>query len=267
MRYGPPRVPLPLPGIAPLFVLLLLASCDTEAVNTNEVTFNGVRLRARGDARFELRNGRLRVTNIGGSGQDGLDVIRTAPVLRGDFRTVAVDVPEGSRWGMTLGGLAGGAMVDLMSVWHDGRARERDEVLFEFNDGLGIPSVYLEYYLADSLVFRSPEIPLNGARRAAVSGGESNAGPQSVHVVRDGGVIIIVTDYQGSSLDRTDGVDGMGCPNGALIFTPFGLPDPVCTDLVRAVPTAMQVAPPVSGLRLTGRDLPNGFELTDASVE
>jgi hypothetical protein len=95
--------------------------------------------------------------------------------------------------------------------------------------------------------------------------GTTDLGPHSVHAVREGGVVVVGTDYRGDAL--TDGpVAGAGC-TAALIVVAFQT-DPICADYVRARPPAAGGAPwpNVQSAEITGRSL-SRFVITDGALD
>ena len=117
------------------------------------------------------------------------------------------------------------------------------------------------------LVARSPALPIGTPRTTVLtSAGTTDAGPESVHATREGGVVVIGTDYRSEGLSG-GGAPGAGC-TAALIQVPFQ-PTPVCADFVRArplLPATGGVLPAAGSAEIQGRSI-GSFAIVSGDVE
>jgi hypothetical protein len=263
---------MPIPSLFTRFGVVfgcatLLWACDGGAEPPTEVDFRGVTYHAIGEARLRLAGGVLEVSDIGVQGGDGVRV----DVEDGELDSLGVEIQPlelgtGARWGITAFGQVGGVRRALAAAWAEDIGGGRNNIQVSFGAGLGLDSLAFEYLLDGVLVTRSPNLPTEaGLTTLVTSAGTSNLGPNSVHAVREGGVVVIGTDYRSDEL--TGGTTaGLGC-TAALIQVSFQ-PDPVCADYVRAVPrpSGSTGVPPANSAEIEGRRI-DRFIITDGSVD
>jgi hypothetical protein len=244
-----------------------LWACDGGPEPLTEVDFRGVTYRALGEAGLRLVGGVLEVSNIGVQGGDGVRV----DVEDGELDSLGVEIQPlelgaGARWGITAFGQVGGVRRALAAAWAEDVGGGRNNIQVSFGAGLGLDSLAFEYLLDGVLVVRSPMLPTDaGLTTLVASAGTSDLGPNSVHAVREGGVVVIGTDYRGDGL--TGGTPtGLGC-TAAVIQVSFQT-DVVCADYVRAVPRSSGTTgvPPATSAEIEGRRIER-FIITDGSVD
>ncbi len=260
--HSPMKLLLRIPAFALVgLAALAFCACDSdESGGGDMVVFDGLTYIATGEAELEVTTAGLVVSNIGPSGDDGVRVERPAGLRSADVDVQPVVIPNGARWGLQVFGEVAGERTALAAAWADGAADSRHEINVEYADALGVTLVAFEYLLGGSLVYRSPDVPLDGTNRsrAAASAGASRARPGSTHAQRSSkGVIVVGTDYASDAALR-----GGGC-TAALVETPFPVGE-VCTDFVRAIPLVAALYPEVTDLELTGRDI-GSFTVTSAT--
>lgn len=234
----------------------LLWACDVGPEPLTSVTFNGVTYNAIGQAELFVIESGLEVSNIGVSGGDGI----RADVSDGELDSLGVVIMPlvlgtGSRWGLAVFGDVAGTRTPLASAWAEDIGGGRNSIQVAFASGLGLDSLTFEYLLGGVLVARSPTLPSSDGLTALVaSAGTTDVGPHSVHAVREGGVVVVGTDYRGDSFTGgSQAIVGAGC-TAALIQVSFQ-PDAVCADLVRAVPRSSSglPVPPATSAEIDGR--------------
>jgi hypothetical protein len=245
-----------------------LASCDSEPAGPDSVEFQGVTYVALGNADLRLRGGALEVNQVGASGMDGVRV--DAPDGSLDTLNVAIrplDFGAGAQWGITVYGDVGGVRTSLGRVWAEDIGGGRNSIQAEVAGGFGIDSLVFDYLLGGVLVARSPALPIGTPRWTVLtSAGTTDAGPESVHATREGGVVVIGTDYRSEGLSG-GGAPGVGC-TAALIQVPFQ-PTPVCADFVRArplLPATGGVLPAAGSAEIQGRSI-GSFAIVSGDVE
>ena len=244
----------------------LLSACDSSEEPPLSVSFNGVTYIAIGQASLQAGGSVLEVEDIGTGGGDG---VRVEPV-DGALDTLGVVIQplglvNGAQWGLGVFGQVAGVRTRLATAWAEGVGSAGNAIQFEFAPELGIDSLMFEYLLDGVIVARSPNVPAIAGLNTLANAGTTDATPNSVHAVREGGVVVVGTDYRGEAL--TDGpTDGAGC-TAALIVVPFQ-PDAVCADFVRARPPSAGAAPwpTVESAEITGRSI-NRFVITDGALE
>jgi hypothetical protein len=257
----------PLHLIAGLGVLLL-SSCDGgNDPPPDSVIFNGVTYNALGQARLSVQGGVLVVDNIGTAGADGVHVDVADEEL--DSLGVLIQpltLGDAAIWGLAVfGDIQPGVEAELAAAWAEDIGGGRNAIQVSFVGGIGLDQVVFEYYLADSLIVRSPPVPTDNFTSTVASAGTTNVGPNSVHAVREGGVVVIGTDYRVEGF-AGGGPAGAGC-TAALIEVAFQ-PEAVCADYVRAVPLASGGGgmPPAYSADVAGRSI-GRFVITDGAVE
>ena len=259
---------LPLALLATLLVVvLLLPACDTlkEQIFPNEITFGGVTYATVGDAELFIEDGRLIVSNIGTSGNDGVRASSDQAIATADIRTLPVDIPAGGRWGMEVFGDLNGARTALATVWNEAIDGERHQITFDYAPALGVQTVTLEYYLNRELVLRIPGVPTASAAAGSASrsfraapAGTSGDDPRSVHVVLVNGVYVVATDYDGPAPLQ-------GCA-GTLLQLDFpDAPSELCTDFVQAVPETTASFPDATSIEVRARTLER-FAIEDGDL-
>jgi hypothetical protein len=257
-----------LSATAVLIAAAVLASCDSEPAGPESVEFQGVTYVALGNADLRLRGGALEVNQVGGSGQDGVRV--DAPDGALDTLNVAIrplGFGTGAQWGITVYGDVAGVRTSLGRVWAEDVGGGRNSILAEVAGGFGIDSLVFDYLLGGVLVARSPALPTGTPRSTLLtSAGTTDRGPESVHATREGGVVVVGTDYRSEGL-AGGGASGVGC-TAALIQVPFQ-PTPVCADFVRArplLPATGGVLPPAASAEIQGRSI-GSFDIVSGDVE
>jgi hypothetical protein len=160
----------------------------------------------------------------------------------------------------------GGVETGLATAWAEDIGNGRNSIQVEFASGIGLDLVVFEYLLGGVLIARSPPVPTGqGVASTAATAGTTNVGPSSVHAVREGGVVVIGTDYrEGDGLGG--GAAGLGCLT-ALVQVDFQT-EPICTDYVRAVPISATGAamPDAYRAEIDGRSI-GRFIITDGTVQ
>ena len=102
---------------------------------------------------------------------------------------------------------ARGVRTSLGRVWAEDIGGGRNSIQAEVAGGFGIDSLVFDYLLNGVLVARSPALPVGTPRSTLLtSAGTTDLGPESVHATREGGVVVIGTDY------RSEGLSGGGAP-------------------------------------------------------
>ena len=140
-------------------------------------------------------------------------------------------------------------------------AEDTHAINFDFDPATGVETVTLEYYLDGQLQQRVPGVPVVRTGLRVASAGEGERGPQSVHVIRDGSIYIVATDYGGAPR-TTPG----GC-GGALLRVSFpGVPAEICADYVQAVPEQFGPIEAVTEIEIRARAL-DRFTLTGGDVQ
>jgi hypothetical protein len=232
----------------------------------SSVDFNGVTYHTLGQAVLSVQGGVLVVDNVGTTGFDGVRVESPNGALDSlGVEIQPISLASGALWGLGVYGDVSAQRELLAGAWAEDIGGGRNAIQVEFLTGVGLDQVLFEYYLDGLLVVRSPPVPAaDGFSSTVATAGTTNVGPTSVHAVREGGIVVIGTDY------RTDGLQGGGAPGvgclAALIEVQFQ-PDPVCADFVRAVPLSVigTVLPPVSSSEVGGRGI-GRFVVTDGTV-
>ncbi len=237
--------------------LLLLAACDTSGSGT--LTFDGVEVTERGDARLAVENGRLVVSGLAGDRSGGFDVGGTPD--RVDVETEPLSVPAGGRFGVEVNDDDG---TELASIYNEGTGDGRFDMTFAFADALGVSAVAIRYRLGGQVVLEIPRLALvpGGRQQAATDAGSGSGDSGSVHVIRDRGRYIVVSDAQNTSGARR------GCPGFLLTDLPGGLdseyPGGLCTDWVEVEPLGAG-AMPVGRVAVTARGV-GSFRVRALSV-
>jgi hypothetical protein len=248
--------------------LLALAGCDNGSdPPPSSVDFNGVTYNALGQATLSVQGGTLVVGNIGTTGVHGVRV----EVEDGSLDSLGIEIQpltfgSGALWGLAAYGDISGARELLAAAWAEDIGGDRNEIEVEFQQGVGIDQVIFEYFLAGVLVVRSPPIPAgNGLTSTVATAGTTNVEPNSVHAVREGGVVVIGTDYRVDALDGGEAT-GRGCL-AALIEVQFQ-PEAICADYVRAVPLSASGTPMpnVTSTETAGRAI-GRFVIVDGTVQ
>ncbi len=240
---------------------LALAACDPAAPGSTpdalgrsperRIVFDGVTYIATGSAFLRETDAGLTVESAGDPARrGGVRVDLGAGLIAANIALQPVELPGGARFGLQLFTDGGGRPRPLAAVWIDGEIGTTGShtITAEYDDALGVEAVVFEYLLADSLVYRSPPVPLEvrAAALAAASGGTTNSQGTSTHATRNSkGVIVVGTDY------ASGGRAASGACRAALIRTPFEIGE-VCADFVRAVPLIQQPLPPPTALAVTG---------------
>lgn len=230
-----------------LLALLALAACDTSTSDT--LTFDGVEVEVRGDATLDLDDGQLVVSGLTGGRSGGFTVAGTPG--RVDVVTDPVEVPVGGRFGIEVEDSDG---TDIASIYNEATGDGTFDVQASFADALAVPAVTVRYRLDGELVFSIPRLALvpsaGGRQRAASSVGEGSGDPGSVHVIRDRGRYIVVSDSEGAPDDARRACAGF------LIVPPsaFGseFPDGLCTDWIEVEPLGVE-SMPVGRVAVTAR--------------
>jgi len=248
---------------------VLISACDGGAAPPASVVFQGVTYHALGQAELSLRAGALEVDQVGSSGADGVRVNAADGVLDSlEVLIESITLGSGANWGLTVYGDVAGARTALGRVWADDIGGGRNSIKTEFAGSLGLDSLIFEYLLDGALVARSPALPVGTPRSTLeASGGTTDKAPQSVHAVREGGVVVIGTDYRDGEAVGGGGTQALGC-TVALIDVPFQT-EPVCADFVRArplLPPTGGLMPPAQSAEIQGR-LVGRFVITSGVVD
>ncbi|MDX1438624.1 MAG: hypothetical protein R3284_01860 [Rubricoccaceae bacterium] len=248
-----------------LFVCLF-PGCDTvettDPPDDGSVEFDGVTYVPVGQAELRQTSDGLVVENLGSSGNDGVRVQPDSPVQQADVRVQEVGLPAGAEWGLRVFGQLNGQQTALATAWSESMDGALNQFTFDFAPALAVQFVAMNYYLNGELVF-STELPNNGQSQARETpAGSGEDGPQSVHVIRNGGVLIVATDFGGEAPKNTH-----GCTAALLeVFDIEGQPRQVCTDYVEAMPIGeFNSAPDATSYTVTGGDV-SSFTITGGSV-
>ena len=213
-------------------LLIAVAGCDTTA--TGPLLFGGVEVEARGDARLDVEDDALVVSGLAGDRSGGFNVAGAPD--RVDVITDPISIPVGGRFGIEVEDAAG---AHLASIYNEGTGDGAFDVRVSFADGLGVEAVAVRYKLGGVLVLEIPRLLLVPdpveRRRATSSAGSGSGDSGSVHVIRENGRYIVVSDSQGAQ-------DGARRSCGAFLLTSLPLragdnfPDGLCTDWIEVEP-------------------------------
>lgn len=257
-------------GLSFLLSFLVLAACDDAVPDLDTVTFDGVTYETLGGATLEPTDDGLVVGRGDNDTDDEYGVRVTLDALdEADFQVEPVDIPGGGRWGLQLFGDVDGDRVPIATAWAEGLDDDTHEINFDFDPAVGTSTITVEYYLDGALLYRVPRVPLNpegaagGARSRLITVGQGDGGPESVHVIRDGGKYIVATDYGGGEPRTVPG----GCAGILLsVSLPGGPTEPFCTDYVQAIPDQFGSIEAVTGMEIRARAVEQ-FTLTGGDVE
>ena len=236
------------------------------------VVFNGVSYMSVGGA--GLSGGNMLVVEDDGasaSGTYGARVGLGQGVSTASFQAMPVDLPEGAGWGLKLFGVVDGARSRVALAWNEAIDDSTHQILFDYLPDVGATSVTMEYYLDGDLLFSVPGVPLLSSAqgtRTAASAGQSKGTPGSVHVIRDGSVYIVATDYGGGEPRIGQTADAEGGCSGAIVETGFpGVPAQFCTDYIQAVPDTFSIQGPATDLEIRGRVPLDEFTLISGTLQ
>lgn len=251
--------------IVSLAVVFLVTGCDSTETQPppsgNTIDFNGVTYEPVGNASLRVSSEGLVVENIGSSGNDGFSVAQETPVQRANFSVQEVTIPANGRWGAQAFGMVDGTRTALTTAWAETEDGETNRFTFDFAPEIQVEMLHMQYFLGGEVVFEM-EAPNNAALRTQIiNGGSGSDGPKSVHVIRDGGVLVVATDFGG---DPPDGA--RGCTATLLtVMTTIGGQQMICTDYMQATPIGDFDFPDVESVEVTARSV-DAFTVTDGSV-
>ena len=231
--------------LLPLALLLTVAACDITAETM--ITFNGVEVEERGDASLGIQNGQLVVSGLTGNRSGGFNVVGTPS--RVDVVTEPVSIPAGGRFGIEVEDADGD---DLASIYNEAAGDGLFDVTFSFADALDVSAVAVRYKLGGETILTIPRLPLtpSGRQRASSSAGSGSGDSGSVHVIRENGRYIVVSDSKGSGGARR------GCAGFLLTELPLSFgenyPSGLCTDWIEVEPIT-DAAMPAGRVAVTAR--------------
>ena len=243
-----------------------LPACDSivDTFVPDTITFNGVEIETLGDASFRLENGRLMVTNIGASGEDGIGIWQDVGSAYLQFEPI--DLPEDGAFGLAVRDTDDRFVASVNS---EQRADGRHDIRFDIADRFDVQTVTFQYLLGDQLLLEIPDVPL-GARGksllAETSGGTGDGDNGSVRVIRSGGRYVVGQDYSDDGDPAP--LAGEGECTAATITLPISVQgvSTVCADLVQMVIESDDLPDTIRGAAITGRRL-GSFTVTDVEVE
>ena len=245
-----------------------LSACDSDGPDPETITFDGVEIQSLGDARFQQENGRLVVSNIGASGDDGIGIWQNQAFTYLTFEPI--DIPAGGSFGVTV---RDADDEFLTSIFSEDVGNGRHSIVFNVADRIGVRAVTLQYLLQGELVVEIPDFPIVSTKAitAETSGGTSAAEEGSVRVIRVGGRYVVGQDYSGEGALR-GGSEGAGAVDkGGCAYAVITLPVPVgdltqvCADLVQVVVEDPDLPSTIRGTAITGSRL-DQFVITSAQI-
>ena len=243
----------------PLLLALSLWACDSNDPVDLPVTFQGTDVETRGDARLSVSGGRLVVSGIGASGDDGIAVAADVQAL--DLITEPITIPEGGAFGIRVEAADGSLVGGFQNV--DRPGDDGHDFVFEFADALGVSAVSVSYELGGVVQFRIPNLPLDLPRqgRQQASAGKGSGSSGSVHTVRENGRYIVVSDSGDSEPKH-------GCAGFSITPPPpFDREAPdLCADWVEVTPLSGTFPSTIGSVAVVGKDL-GSFAVTSLSVD
>ena len=235
-----------------LLAVLGLAACDSGGPDT--LTFNGVKVEARGGAELDTDGGDLVVSNVQASGNDGFFIAGTPTSV--DVLTEPLPLTSGQGFGISVIGTDG---VELAGFRNRNRGNRNGRFTFEitYADALNVQAVRVVYLLDGRVQLEIPDLPFNsggGLRLATDSAGEGEGDTESAHVVRRGGKYVVVSDSEGGGEARRAG-DKQVC-EGFTVIPPVEVPTlTLCADRIEVEPLNVTFPSEVAGVAVTGRSL------------
>ncbi len=224
--------------LLPLAVFLVLAACDITTETT--LTFDGVEVEERGDASLAVEGGQLVVSGLTGTRSGGFTVAGTPG--RVDVVTEPISVPAGGRFGVEVEDGEGNGLV---SLYNEATGDGLFDVRFAFADALSVSAVTIRYKLGGETVLTIPRLALpstaTGRQQAESSAGSGSGDSGSVHVIRDRGRYIVVSDSEGAPEERR------ACAGFLLTELPVNVgvdyPNGLCTDWIEVEPITETTMP------------------------
>lgn len=245
----------------------ILSACDSGTTNNppnnSSAVFNGETYTAIGNAQVRVTSDGLVVDNIGSSGNDGFRIDSSTPIQSGDFLVQEVALPSNGRWGGQAFGTVNGERTALATAWSESRDGEINDYNFDFAQAFDVQYLLFEYYLGGQMVYQLQVPNGSGFRSRAAPAGSGTRGPGSVHVIRNGGVLVVATDFS----NEEDPLNRNGCVAALVeVNDPEEGPISICTDYVLATPIGEFQFPDAESIEVTGRSI-SSFTITDGSVE
>ena len=246
-----------------------LSACDSDGSDPDTITFDGVEIQSLGDARFQQENGRLVVSNIGASGDDGIGIWQGQAFTYLKFEPI--DLPTGGSFGVTV---RDANDEFLTSIFSEDDGDGRHDIVFNVADRIGVRAVTLQYLLLGEVIVEIPNFPIVSAQalKAETTAGTGDGDNGSVRVIRVGGRYVVGQDYSGGDASLVD-PDGAGtsrkgeCPYAIITLpVPVGDLTQVCADLVQVVIEDPDLPSTIRGTAITGRRL-DQFVITDVQIE
>ncbi|MEL6614300.1 MAG: hypothetical protein AAFQ43_01105 [Bacteroidota bacterium] len=242
--------------------LVFLPACDTGTPEA--ITFQGVEIEVVGNASAEIDGGRLVVTGIGASGDDGIGIWQNQ--TRTDLKFEPIDLQAGERFGISVRDAADDYVASIRS---DGRTDGRHDIIFDVESTFGIQAATLQYLLEGRVIVEIPDVPLFRGKvlTAETNAGEGDGDNGSLRVVRNGGRWVVGQDYSDEGGALTDGdTAARGCRYAIVTLpVPVGDVTEVCTDLVQVVIESETLPGDIRGTAITGRGI-GSFVMTQAEV-